>query len=430
MKGLKDLTANQRRKIFFYILFGLFAIACWALSRPGVLTNNAPPVNTKNLFGNADDHALGVASIDKQVADQKSEMGQVIQRLDRLERQGSSPTTSQQSGVGSFTQTNLGQGAGQSQPIQGSPAFGAPNGNGSPNPQPTPPIPNVGANGGINAPNGSPPNGYQSNGMPEQSPSVVGPPQIQTWGEDPPAGKKGTGTTLAPAPATPAPTDASEPSANEAKAAQKVFIPAGTMLTGVLLTGADAPTGREASSHPIPVLIRVKEDAILPNEYRADYRECFIVSSAMGDLSSERAYMRIETLSCVARNGGVIQAALQGWGTGEDGKAGMRGTLVSKQGSALAKAFLAGFASGISNIFKPQTATVVATNGNPYATLPIGEAGRQAGMSGVSSASDQLANYYIQLADSEFPVIEISAGRPVTFIVEKGADLSKLEDKK
>lgn len=411
MKGLKNLNAKQRRNIVIYGAVALFVVAAWQLSRPGVLTNKTPPVNAKDLLGNADSHAMGIASIDRQVQSAQSDNAAMKQQIDALKAElksqregGSTPLPAQSTPVAATQPTPTGL--------------------------PPPPVPTVSPNG-LNAPQGY---GGAGDGA-----GQGGAPDIQTWGENvaPSAARNSNGPQpmtvgQSSAPAAPAaePAQAATAGAPAQASAPKVFVPAGTMLTGVLLTGVDAPTGRDASSHPIPLLIRVKEDAILPNEYRADYRECFIVGSAMGDLSSERAYMRGETLSCVARNGGVIQAPLQMWGTGEDGKAGMRGTLVSKQGSILAKAMLAGFASGIGQAFKPTQATTITTNGNPYPTIPMGTAGRMAGMSGVSTAADQVASYYLQLADAEFPVIEISAGRPVTFIVERGAELAKLEGSK
>ena len=69
----------------------------------------------------------------------------------------------------------------------------------------------------------------------------------------------------------------------------ELFIPAGSILSGNLLNGLDAPTGKGARREPFPVLARLKDEAILPNRFRADVRECFLVSAGYGDLSSERA---------------------------------------------------------------------------------------------------------------------------------------------
>ena len=43
-----------------------------------------------------------------------------------------------------------------------------------------------------------------------------------------------------------------------------VYLPAGSFFSGVLLTGLDAPTQLAAKSSPMPVIIRVKKEAILP----------------------------------------------------------------------------------------------------------------------------------------------------------------------
>jgi hypothetical protein len=72
---------------------------------------------------------------------------------------------------------------------------------------------------------------------------------------------------------------------------------------GVLLGGLDAPTGGQAQSNPHPVLLRLDDNAILPNRFRAEVRECFVIGAGYGDISSERAYIRTERLSCVRHDG-------------------------------------------------------------------------------------------------------------------------------
>src|SRR5690606_2426016 len=131
----------------------------------------------------------------------------------------------------------------------------------------------------------------------------------------------------------------------------ETYTPSGSMIQGVLLTGLDAPTGQGAMKEPTPALIRVKKESILPNRYQADFRECFILVGGHGDLATERAMLRAENLSCIRQDKSVIDVKLQGWVVGNDGKAGVRGRLVSKQGAVLARASLAGLADGISQAF-------------------------------------------------------------------------------
>ena len=58
------------------------------------------------------------------------------------------------------------------------------------------------------------------------------------------------------------------PAATDAKADDKpklLRLPAGSILSGQLITGLDVPTGQGARREPYPVLIRIKASAILPN---------------------------------------------------------------------------------------------------------------------------------------------------------------------
>ena len=144
-----------------------------------------------------------------------------------------------------------------------------------------------------------------------------------------------------------------------------LFMPAGSILSGTLITGLDAPTSNQSKQDPFPALLRVKHEAILPNRYRMDIKECFVIASGYGDLSSERAYMRAERISCVKKDGGIIETSMDAYSVGEDGKAGIRGRLVSKNGQLIAMTLLSGFVSGIAQAFAPQSVQSYQTGNNP-----------------------------------------------------------------
>lgn len=387
------LSAKQKRTLYIAIGAVVVVGAAMVLSHGGSLHQSAPPVNANNLLGNANAQNLGLSSLNTAVKSLQDQNANLKQQMSQMQEQNSKLSAQARGGAGSP--------AGASSSAQASytpyPTPGVA--------QPTPTIPITPYTNSGTSPNGGAANGTGNGNGNDQVPSA---PEITTVGGAAPASASTTAT-------------------DSKKDGHEVFIPAGTMLTGVLLTGLDAPTGREAKSQPIPVLVRVKEDAVLPNEYKADYRECFIVADGYGDLSSERAYLRGESLSCVRKDGGVIEAHIQMWGTGEDGKAGMRGTLVSKQGSVIARALLAGFASGLSNAFTPMQQLAITGTGSTYQSIPMGTAGRMALGGGIGGAANEVAQYYLKLAESEFPVIEVSAGRPVTFIVEKGVKLQTLQ---
>ena len=197
------------------------------------------------------------------------------------------------------------------------------------------------------------------------------------------------------------------------------FLPV-SFTRGTLLGGLDAPTGGQAQSNPHPVLIRLADNAVLPNRFRGDYRECFVIAAGYGDISSERAYLRTENLSCVRADGAVLEVRLQGSVYGEDGKVGMRGRLVTKQGQMLANALLAGVVSGIGQGLATSS-TNVSTSPLGTITSASGADAYRAGLgTGVGRALDRLAQYYIKLAENTFPVIEVDAGREIDVVITKG----------
>jgi conjugal transfer pilus assembly protein TraB len=213
-------------------------------------------------------------------------------------------------------------------------------------------------------------------------------------------------------------TSAPPPSTADARTVS-TFLPV-SFTRGTLLGGLDAPTGGQSQSNPHPVLIRLSDNSVLPNRFRGEYRDCFVIAAGYGDISSERAYLRTENLSCVRADGAALEVRIQGSVYGEDGKVGMRGRLVTKQGQMLANALLAGVVSGIGQ--------GLATSSTNYSTSALGTIATASGAdayraglgTGVGRALDRLAQYYIKLAENTFPVIEVDAGREIDVVITKG----------
>jgi conjugal transfer pilus assembly protein TraB len=205
--------------------------------------------------------------------------------------------------------------------------------------------------------------------------------------------------------------------------AGKSFLPIG-LVKAKLLGGLDAPTAGAAQSSPLPVFMHLEDLAWLPNHWRANVRDCLVTAAGYGDLSSERAYFRLEKLSCVRHDGRVLEQNISGSVYGEDGKLGLRGRLVTKQGQILANALLAGVVSGIGRGVVYQSSTVGTTALGTVVTDPDPGMEYQSGIGqGVSNAMDRLAQYYISLADKTHPIIEIDAGRLVDLGFTKGTAL-------
>jgi conjugal transfer pilus assembly protein TraB len=204
------------------------------------------------------------------------------------------------------------------------------------------------------------------------------------------------------------------------------YLPSGSNFEAVLMNGLDANTSVAANKTPSPSLLRIKTEAILPNLYSQDIKECFILVGSYGNLSSERAEMRTENISCVSETGKAFEGKAEGYVVGEDGKVGMRGRLVSKQGALLAKGFMAGFMGGLGQSFTAQPVQSLNVNPGTTQTYQYPEAGTALGngvAGGLNRSAQMLSQFYIKMAEQMFPVIEIDAGRKVTVILLKGLEI-------
>jgi conjugal transfer pilus assembly protein TraB len=144
------------------------------------------------------------------------------------------------------------------------------------------------------------------------------------------------------------------------------------------------------------------------------------MAACFGTLAAERAYCRSTAISCIAEDGTAFDAEVQMVAVGSDGKLGLVGRVVSKQGAALRNATLAGFAEGAARALGGSGGTSIGLGGgfNPGSVLQSG------GAVGAGSALDRVAQFYIEQAAETQPVIEIDGGREISFATVRGATLS------
>ncbi len=212
-----------------------------------------------------------------------------------------------------------------------------------------------------------------------------------------------------------------DPQADAAKNV-KQYLPAGSFAAVRVLSGVDAPTLGGAQD-PIPVLLRVMTDGVLPNLFHSNVSSCHIVASSWGDISSERANIQLNTLSCVLLNGDIIEVPVKGYVAGEDGKAGLRGRLVSKQGALVARSLFAGLASGFGRTLQQQSQQLATSPLGAVATVNPNQVLQAGTGAGLSSALERIAEYYLERANQIYPIIEIAANREGEAILQEGISL-------
>lgn len=209
------------------------------------------------------------------------------------------------------------------------------------------------------------------------------------------------------------------------KSKKGVYLPAGTILTGVTLNGLQAGTGPQAKSNPQIVDIRVKKRAILPNGIRVNLENCMAIASGYGSIANHRVYMRTNELSCVARGGKVVSAPIHAYIVGSDGMVGVSGTVVSHQGPVIVKSLLAGIFSGLGQAAQPTSVeglNLNPTNGSSAGFQSFSPAylGESALAGGISTPAGMISKFYLNEAEQMLPVIQINPAVSVSMILESG----------
>ncbi len=202
-----------------------------------------------------------------------------------------------------------------------------------------------------------------------------------------------------------------------------VYLPP-SFMEATLLSGLDAPTTSEAKGNPVPVLLRVKTPAVLPNSVKANLKGCFVIADGKGNLATERAELLLVSLSCLDRKGqAVVDQKIKGFVVDEDGKIGLRGRVVAKMGSMIARSMLAGFFGGVGDAIKASATTMSVSPLGATQTVDPKDIAMSGVGSGLSSGFKEIQKFYMELARQTMPVIEVGATKPVTLVISEGINL-------
>jgi len=204
------------------------------------------------------------------------------------------------------------------------------------------------------------------------------------------------------------------------------YVPAGSYAPAMVISGVDASTGVVSQENPVPVTLRITGPAVTAGQgttrgRKIDLTGCTLVGSARGDLSSERVYVRLDTLTCLAGDF-AVERQVAGFVAGS-GKAGVRGQVVSREGNLTSKAAIAGALEGLAG-----AADSIGQAGLEQDNAQVSDMLKSAGAASLAgataNAASTLADYYIRRAEQYQPVVSLYGGSEVEVVFIEGVDLS------
>lgn len=197
------------------------------------------------------------------------------------------------------------------------------------------------------------------------------------------------------------------------------FIPNASFGRAYMLNGVYAPTGGQAQNNPVPVFFELMDPLNLANGYRLDYRKCRVLGTAWGNLSAERAEVRLENMICII-DGEPVDIPLRGT-VMDNGIPGLAGQIVDKTGRAIALGTFAGIAAGIGKAFGQ---TGVTTGVSPLGATQVVDPDKVVRFGigdGVSHGMDRIVDTFLDAADKLFPVVEVQGGKVIEIAITASA---------
>ena len=204
------------------------------------------------------------------------------------------------------------------------------------------------------------------------------------------------------------------------------YLPPNSYAPARVIVGVDASTGVASQTDPLPVVLRITGPARSVMRggkvLTTDITGCLVNGAARGDLSSEKVYVKLARMTCAQPGGRYAVSEVKGF-ISFAGKSGVRGRVVSREGSLVGQALLAGIVGGFGRGFS--------ANANGIFTGQIGADGKRQALSptdivtggigqGAGEAADTVSKYLIERAEQYQPVVEMPTGIEVEIVFLDG----------
>lgn len=205
------------------------------------------------------------------------------------------------------------------------------------------------------------------------------------------------------------------------------YLPPNSYAPARVIVGVDASAGVASQTDPLPVVLRitgparsvVKDGKLLTTRLQG----CVVNGAARGDLSAEKVYVKLQKMTCDQPGGRVAVSEVKGF-ISFAGKTGVRGRVVSREGSLVSQALLAGIVGGFGRGFSANANSV-------FSGITTGVDGKRQQLSGgdivqgglgqgVADAADTVSKYLIERAEQYQPVVEMPTGIDVEIVFLDG----------
>ncbi|PMM38678.1 hypothetical protein BCT58_00965 [Vibrio lentus] len=200
------------------------------------------------------------------------------------------------------------------------------------------------------------------------------------------------------------------------------YVPAGSFVTAVMTGGADANAGVSGQSSTSPVLFEMLNGGFLPNGKHTKLKGCTMTGSAYGDISSSRGIVRGDRLSCVRKDGSVLDIPVEAT-VFNYGKNGIAGTAIMRNSKIIQSAGIAGVLAGLGNAATGMSQTQSVSALGSTTSVDPSKVGLNVLGTATSEVASKLSDYYLKLAEQYHPDIEIRQGAVVNIVFLKGFPL-------
>jgi conjugal transfer pilus assembly protein TraB len=205
------------------------------------------------------------------------------------------------------------------------------------------------------------------------------------------------------------------------------YLPPNSYAPARVIVGVDASAGVASQTDPLPVVLRITGPArsVMQNGKVLTTRiqGCVVNGAARGDLSSEKVYVKLARMTCDQPGGRVAVSEVKGF-ISFAGKSGVRGRVVSREGSLVSQALLAGIIGGFGRGFSANANSLFSgITTNPDGTrgqLSAGDIVTGGLGQGAADAADTVSKYLIERAEQYQPVVEMPTGIDVEIVFLDG----------